>query len=155
MAFLEKYTQMAMDLGVKEWGINCNGDTLSYRHYTPFSMTNVFVGGPFQCFLKGNRCRYDEEIPLKEDYDMVIQQYNLERKILRVNAYHYICEQSTIKGGCAAMRNRDREEQQLRALIDKWGSDIVKRDRSNKGRSSKERKFEDYNPIIKIPIKGV
>lgn len=155
MTFLEKYTRLAQELGVKEWGVNCNSDTMSYRQYTPFSTTNVFLGGPFQCFLKGNRCRYDEELPLKEDYDMVIQQYNLERGILRVNSFHYICEQSTIPGGCAAMRNREREEQQFNALQAKWGSAIVKRDKSNKGKTKKEKAWDDYNPIIKIPIKGV
>lgn len=155
LAFLEKYTIMAQDLGVKEWGVNCNSDAMSYRQFTPFSTTKVFLGGPFQCFLKGNRCRYDETLPLKEDYDMVIQQYNVERGILRVNMYHYICEQSTIQGGCAAMRNREKEEQQFRALQEKWGEQLIRRDKSNKGKSQKERKWEDYNPVIKIPIKGV
>ena len=155
MPFLEKYSQMCLELGFKEWGLNCNADAMAYRHYTPFSTTGVFIGGPFQCFLKGNRCRYDEELPLKEDYDMVIQQYNVERGILRLNAYHYLCEQSTIQGGCAASRNRAKEEQQFLALLEKWGSEIVKRDRSNKGGTSKEKKYADYNPIIKIPIKGV
>jgi hypothetical protein len=71
--------------------------------------------------LKGNKCRYDENLPLKEDYDMTLQQLNLERVVLRVNAYHYICKQSENVGGCAAYRNRDREEAQLKALQAKWG----------------------------------
>lgn len=153
--FLEKYSQMCADLGFKEWGMNCNADAMAYRHYTPFSTTGVFLGGPFQCFLKGNRCRYDESLPLKEDYDMVIQQYNVERGILRLNAYHYVCEQSTITGGCAAVRNRLKEAQQFRLLQEKWGSKIVKMDTSNKGRTEKDKQWADYNPIIKIPIKGV
>lgn len=137
--FLEKYTLMAQELGVKEWGVNCNSDAMSYRQYTPFSMSGVFLGGPFQCFLKGNRCRYDEELPLKEDYDMVIQQYNLERKILRVNYYHYICEQSTIPGGCAAIRNREKEEQQFRALQSKWGGADCKKGQVKQGRHGQEK----------------
>lgn len=154
LPFLEKYSIMAQDIGAKFWGMNCNADTMTYRHYTPFS-TNAYIGGPFQCFLKGNRCKYDENLPLKEDYDMTLQQLNLERVVLRLNAYHYICEQSTIPGGCAAIRNREREEQQLNALQEKWGSKIVKIDTSNKGKTSKEKVYMDYNPIIKVPIKGV
>lgn len=153
MFFLEKYSLLAMEFGAKFWGVNCNFDNMAYRHGTPFS-TRSYIGGPFQCFLKGNRCRYDENLPLKEDYDMTLQQLNLERVVLRVNAYHYLCKQSENKGGCAAYRNRDREKQQLYALQKKWGGKIVKIDNSNKGGTKKVKKL-DYNPIIRVPIKGV
>lgn len=153
-AFLEKYSIVAEGLGAKFWGLNCNSDAMSYRHFTPFSTTS-YIGGPFQCFLKGNKCRYDENLPLKEDYDMTLQQLNAERCVFRVNAYHYNCKQSVQAGGCATYRNRIREAQQFDALQKKWGSDIVKRDSSNKGKSGKERIYDDYNPIIKPPIKGV
>jgi hypothetical protein len=39
-------------------------------------------------------------------------------------------------------------------LQQKWGSDIVRIDKSNKGRSNKIKGL-DYNPIIKVPIKGI
>lgn len=151
--FIAKYSQMAKDMGAKFWGIVPNSDNLSYRHNTPFS-TRSYIGGPFQCFLKGNRCYYDEKLPLKEDYDMTLQQLNTERVALRINSYHYICRQSTNKGGCATYRNRLREQSQFEALQRKWGGVIVKRDTSNKGKTSKQ-KFDDYNPIIKPPIQGV
>lgn len=151
--FIEKYSIIADDLGAKFWGVNCNSDQMAYRHNTPFS-TRSYIGGPFQCFLKGNRCLYDEKLPLKEDYDMTLQQLNMERVVLRVNAYHYLCKQSEQKGGCAAYRNRQREEEQLEALRKKWGGAIVKVDTTNKGRTSKEKRL-DYNPVIRIPIKGV
>ena len=85
---------------------------------------------------------------------MAIQQLNMERVALRVNAYHYICEQSSNKGGLAAFRNREREYEETMALQKKWGGQIIKLDDTNKGHSAKERIF-DYNPIVKIPIKGV
>ena len=53
------------------------------------------------------------------------------------------------------MRNREKEQQQFEALQKKWGGEIVRRDKSNKGRTQREKVYEDYNPIIKIPIKGV
>lgn len=153
LPFLEKYSIIAKEIGAKFWGLNCNFDPMAYRHNTPFS-TRSYIGGPFQCFLKGNRCWYDESLPLKEDYDMTLQQLNTERVVLRVNAYHYLCKQSENKGGCAAYRNRQREKEQLEALQEKWGTRIVKIDESNKGRSEKQKRL-DYNPIIKVPIKGV
>ena len=123
---------------------------VDHKEYDAYSV----VLGPFGCFLKGNRCRYDESLPLKEDYDMTLQQLNMERVVLRVNAYHYLCKQSENVGGCATYRNRDREKQQLYDLQRKWGTKIVKIDTTNKGKTTKEKRL-DYNPIIRVPIKGV
>lgn len=153
MVFLEKYSIIAQDLGAKFWGVNCYFDPMAYRHNTPFS-TRSYIGGPFRCHLKGSRCRYDERLFFKDDYDMTLQQLNTERVVLRVNAYHYICKQSENVGGLAAYRNRDREREQTELLQRKWGSKIVKFDESNKGHTDKVKRF-DYNPIIKVPIKGV
>jgi hypothetical protein len=122
---IEKYSIIADEFGAKFWGVNCNSDPMAFRHNTPFS-TRSYIGGPFQCFLKGNRCWYDEKLPLKEDYDMTIQQLNMERVVLRVNAYHYLCKQSEQKGGCATYRNRQREEEQLELLRKKWGGQLLR-----------------------------
>lgn len=153
MAFIEKYSIMCDELGFKFWGLNCNADALSYRQYTPFS-TVAYIGGPFQCFLK-NDLRYDENLPLKEDYDMTLQQCNKYRGVLRCNKFFYNCKQSKQAGGCATYRNYDRERQQLEALQKKWGSKIVKIDKTKNFNQKKESKEFDYNPIIKIPIKGI
>lgn len=150
---LKEYSILCDDFGFKYWGINCNSDSLSYRQTTPFS-TVSYIGGPFQAFLKGNKLRYDERLPLKEDYDMTLQNCNKYRGCLRLNKYHYNCKQSKQKGGCATYRNFEREKEQFKLLQKKWGSDIVKEDSSNKGRTKKVKQF-DYNPIIKIPIRGV
>lgn len=154
LMFIEKYSRVAMDLGAKLWGINMNADSRSYRHYTPFN-TIAYIGGPFQCFLKGNRCFYDEALPLKEDYDMTLQQLNVERKVFRVNAYHYLCDQSKSPGGCATYRNRLKEQEQFELLQRKWGTDIVRRDTGGGDHTNKKRVFDDYNPVIYFPIRGV
>lgn len=152
--FIYRYSLLCHDWGFKMWGVNINSDTMSYRQYSPFSTTSVVLG-PFGVFLKGMQCRYDEKLPLKEDYDMTLQNMNLYRGVLRLNKYHYVCRQSEQKGGCAMYRNMEREREQFELLRKKWGSDIVKLDRSNKGRSKKKRKYIDYNPTIRVPIKGI
>lgn len=154
LEFIEKYSRLCAEFGFKFWGVNCNADAMSYMQYTPFS-TVSYIGGPFQCFLRGNECRYDEALPLKEDYDMTLQNCNRYRGCLRVNKYHYTVKQAEQAGGCATYRNYAREEQQLNALRKKWGSRIVKIDNSNKGKTKKKKAKIDFNPIIKIPIKGV
>lgn len=154
LPFIEKYTTMCDDLGFKMWGVNLNSDPQCYREYSPFSTLSVVLG-PFSCYLKGSECRYDERLPLKEDYDMALQHLNKYRGILRVNKYHYVCEQSTNTGGCASYRNIQREIEQLTLLQKKWGADVVKIDTADKSHSSKKTKKIDYNPIIRCPIKGI
>ena len=152
--FIERYSRLCDEFGFKFWGLNCNMDALSYQQYTPFS-TVAYIGGPFQCFLQGNECRYDEALPLKEDYDMTLQNCNKYRGCLRLNKYHYLVRQAEQAGGGATYRNYAREEQQFNALRQKWGSKIVRIDQSNKGKTKKEKTKFDFNPIIKVPIKGV
>lgn len=153
-ALIEKYSIMARDMGVYFWGANCNDDKQVYREYSPFA-TVSYVGGPFQCFLKGNDCWYDERLPLKEDYDMTIQQCNKHRAVLRVNKLFYSCKQSEQPGGCAVYRNTAKEKEQFELLQKKWGSKIVRRDSSGSRYTGKRKAIEDYNPVIRIPIKGV
>jgi len=152
---VRRYTEIAKGAGAFFWGVNCSFDKQFYREYSPFSFLS-FVGGPFQCFLRGNECWYDERLPLKEDYDMTLQQINTYRKVLRVNKYYYIARQSEQEGGCATYRNRDRELAQVRLLQKKWGTDIVKFDENRRNHMMKrEKKIEDYNPVIRVPIKGI
>lgn len=153
MGFLEKYSEMCYDLGFKFWGCNCNTEPMSYRQITPFSFS-AYIGGPFQCFLK-NPLRYDERLPLKEDYDMTLQQCRKYRGCLRLNFAFYRCKQSEQSGGCATYRNREREKEQLEMLQKKWGGGIVRKDKSTRSKTIKTKIFEDYNPIIRVPIKGV
>lgn len=150
--WLNKYTRLCMEFGYKLWGVNVNPDALSYRHYSPYSMSSVILG-PFCVHLK-NPIRYDERLPLKEDYDLGIQHLNKYRGILRLNGYHYVVKQSKQSGGCASYRNILREKQQFELLQKKWGKEIVRLDKSNKGHTEKVKRF-DYNPIIKVPIKGI
>lgn len=153
MGFLYKYSVLCDDFGFKFWGVMCNADALSYRHSTPFS-TVSYIGGPFQVHLK-NSLRYDERLPLKEDYDMTLQHCNIYRGCLRVNKFHYDAKQSQQAGGCASYRSYEREKSQLEALQKKWGKDIIKIDNAINHNAKKTKKNIDYNPIIHIPIKGV
>lgn len=150
--FIEKGTILCNEFGFKLWGVNLNKDALNYTHCLPFNTKNIILG-PFSCHIKGTEIRYDENLPLKEDYDLAIQHLNKYRGILRFNKYHYNCKQSVNPGGCATYRNYEREKQQFDLLRKKWGSEIVKQDRSKK--TKKQKINIDYNPIIKIPIKGV
>jgi hypothetical protein len=159
--FLAKYSLMAMELGTPLWGINVNMDKQCYREYTPFSFTSVVLA-PFMVHIDPV-CRFDEAIPLKEDYDFCLQTLNRHRKILRVNKFHYLTKQGGSKsgakqtGGCAAMRSLDEEKRQLLLLQKKWGNQIVQADalEHSRSHSSEKSKNFDVNPIIRVPIGGI
>lgn len=147
--FLEKYSLVCMDWGAHFWGVNNTTDKKAYREYTPFS-TLSYICGPFQCFVNDGGLRYDEKLPLKEDYDMTLQQIHKHGRVFRVNKYFLSVRQSEQAGGCATYRNIKREKEQFDLLVKKWGSKVVRRDKIGKGHAG-----FDYNPVIAVPIKGV
>jgi len=145
--FCESSSVLCKELGYKHWGLNCVTDKGAYREYTPFGFLQ-YIGSPFSAHLKESAIRYDEDLPLKEDYDMTLQHIQKYDGCLRINYAHYNVKQAEQEGGCATIRNLQKEKQQFFALQKKWGKDIVVRDKGSK------RTF-DFNPIIKVPIKGV
>lgn len=153
MDFIAEGFELAEQFGVRFWGINIIQDKGAYREYTPFSLNNVVLG-PFGGFIKAD-CRYDERLPLKEDYDLSLQMLNKHRQILRINYAHYVCKQHTNKGGCAAYRTISREQEQFEVLQRKWGSKIVSRDSGGSKVNRKKQQTYDINPIIRVPIAGI
>jgi len=145
--FCEEMAIVCKEWGFGFWGLNCITDKGAYREHTPFG-TLQYIGGPFRGWLRGNDLRYDERLSLKDDYDMTLQQARKYGGCLRVNFASYRNLQSEQEGGCSAYRNMKEEKRQFDLLEDKWGSDVVRLDRSSK------KKF-DYNPIIKVPFRGV
>lgn len=161
--FVVKYTLVAMEMGTVLWGINVNNDPQCYREYTPFS-TVSYVGAPFMVHIATD-LRFDETLPLKEDYDFCLQVLSKYRKILRVNKFHYYTKQAGSSsgdrkgqaGGCATYRTLAAEREQLKRLQDKWGTKIVGIDSLENSRNHKSDKVRtfDINPIIRVPIQGV
>lgn len=146
MEFCENAAILCKDYGFKFWGLNCIPDKGAYREHTPFG-TLQYIGGPFQAHLK-NHIRYDEDLPLKEDYDITLQHIKENKGCLRINYAFYDVKQAEQAGGCATYRNNANEKKQFDLLQKKWGNSIIKFDNMSK------RSF-DFNPILKVPLKGV
>jgi hypothetical protein len=148
--------QLCEDGDLRFWGVNILPDRKAFKACTPFSFTSPILG-PVQGFNNLD-LRYDETLPLKEDYDLSLQVLNKYRRALRINFLCYFCHQNEIIGGCAATRTIEREKEQLARLREKWGSKIVRIDRGSAAKSNKNTKAKtkhDLNPIIKAPIPGV
>lgn len=145
--FIERNTALCQELGLHLWGVNIQAANRLYHQSEPFSLTKQVLG-PF-CVHVRSKARYDEELPLKEDYDLFLQHLQRYGGVLRVNSAWYANAGSKgAVGGCAAMRDIAEEKRQFLLLQKKWGSGVVKQDRSSK------REF-DFNPKICAPVRGV
>lgn len=153
MEFIEHAFILAKQLGIRMWGMNLLPDKGAYREYTPFAFRSVVLG-PVQGFVNMD-LRYDEDLPLKEDYDLSLQVLNKYRRTLRFNMYHYVCEQHSNIGGCAVYRTMAREQKQFTELQKKWGSEIVRIDTQAGQVNQKKRTNWDINPVVRVPIAGV
>lgn len=145
--FCEINTLLCIDWGYKLWGLNCVTDKGAYREHTPYATTS-YIGSPFHAHITDGGILYDENLPLKEDYDITLQHLHKYRGCMRVNYACYEVKQAEQIGGCAQYRNVKKEIEQFELLQKKWGSEIIQKDKSSK------RSF-DFNPILKSPIKGV
>jgi len=148
--WIEQCFNMAEESQARLWGVNILGDKGSYREYSPISFTNT-VSASFMGFLN-NQLRFDERLPLKDDYDYCLQNLDRYRKILRFNYACLVKKDHGNLGGCADYRTMSREKDQLNLLQKKWGKKIVKIDTTQRGKKTKN---FDLNPIIKAPIKGI
>jgi hypothetical protein len=153
--FVTKYSLLAQEWGSFMWGVNLSQDKQTYREYTPFS-TLCMVAGGFQCFLRGNECWYDEELFLKEDYDIVLQELHRYRKVVRLNRYFLNVHISTLEGGNSTMRNWDHELMLLKRLQAKWGRRLIRTDHNDRSHNIRKRKTRpDFVGVLKVPIRGV
>ena len=154
MEFIEHAFMLAKELGARLWGMNLLVDKAAYREHTPFAFRSVVLA-PCHGHID-NKCRYDETLTLKEDYDMSLQVLNRYRRTLRFNAYMYACDHFNTEGGCASYRTMARERSMFKRFQQKWGSDIVRVDRmGGQGNLSNKTNEWDINPIVRVPIRGV
>ena len=93
---------------------------------------------------------YDEEMFLKDDYDISIQALNKYKKILRLNKYavNALHGNDGNAGGTVSMRSMERERAACMAIERKWGTKII--------HYKLDGKYTDLlNGRVHIPINGV
>lgn len=142
-ALIQNGFVMADDSGASLWGVNMAHDPRFYTQNRPFSLS-LPVLGTFSGHILDSGIRYDETLPLKEDYDFFIKTLEEKRIVLRLNFLMYQVDHQKLAGGCQEYRTEELEEDNFQRLQQKWGSDIVKRGASSKG--------QDINPVIRRPI---
>lgn len=136
LRIIDNAVVMLQDIGFKLFGFNVQYDPRFVRSNRPFTFYLPILG-PFSLIIKSN-LRYDETLPLKEDYDFFLQNVEKFGGVLRMNPVVYMCDHQKMAGGCQAYRTRKKEEDNMELLIKKWGSNII------------DAKEGDINPVIRI-----
>lgn len=142
---------MAHDLGCHLWGINQNADPLVHYTYRPFSLLAPILG-PFNGHILPTKCRFDETINLKEDYDYFLQNIMYYRKCLRFNKYHYVHDHGSLAGGVVSMRTMQKEEDAVMGMRRKWGDKVFRAGGAAGGKSAKGNNI--LNSFIRVPLNG-
>lgn len=159
LELVEYGSTLCKEWGFGMWGVNLTDDKLLYKHFKPFT-TNRAAVGQFMVFVE-NELRFDESLPLKEDYDMSLQQLNRYRGVLRLNFAHVKADMGNMAGGTSVRRNFEREHEQFVRFRRKWGSAIVTGASTTRGQGSGSMKggylggWDFSHPTINVPIKGV
>lgn len=130
--------RLAKEANAGLFGMNPLDDPMAYSIVKPFTFSHPILG-PFMGVVD-KTLRFDESLPLKEDYDFFIQQFQKHGLVMRSNFLMYSCDHQKMAGGCQELRTPEKEKQQLTALKSKWGS-IIKdpRDRIN-----------PINPLVRV-----
>lgn len=147
---------LCQEWGYGMWGINYTCDPALYKVYQPFSTLKPSIG-QFMVFVKNN-LRFDENLPLKEDYDMCLQQMNKYRGMLCINFAYVKADFGKMTGGTSVRRNYEAEKEQFRLFRKKWGSDIVTGAPETSGTGQRKQiknKYDYSHPRVNIPIKGI
>lgn len=153
--FVRMHSQLCLDWGFGMWCCNYNEDKALYKQYAPFGTTKGALG-QFLVFVR-NELQFDESLPLKEDYDMALQQLNRYRGVLCVNYAYVAGDFGNLKGGTAVRRNMQAEREQYAAFKRKWGSKVVRGCKSKRHSLGKELVggYDYSHPIVKAPIRGI
>lgn len=103
-------------------GVAINNNPLNYTGIDV--STNKLIVNDFICVMPGTYI-FDEELALKEDYDMCVRQLIDGNKIIRLN--NILCDfpHRQNDGGANTYRNESTESAATRALMAKWPKYIV------------------------------
>lgn len=150
---VEHYVILAKDWGCGMFSFGLNSDRLSYDEFAPFR-THAYMDGAFQGFIRNDGLRYDEDLIIKEDVDMFLQQIKKYHKALRIEKYYLKKKSFEGTGGCQEFRSSEEEKREFKMMQKKWGSDII---RPNKPTATKSSSIRGMGGAIKLnlPLEGI
>lgn len=150
----ESLCLVAKEWGCGMWSFGLNAANTGYSEFAPFRTLGYLDGG-LQGFVENDGLRYDEELTVKEDVDMFLQQIQKYHKALRCDKWYWKKKSFAGTGGSQEFRKDGVEKEQFKQMQKKWGSSII---RPNKPTSkNKNGGIRELGGAIKVklPIKGI
>lgn len=101
----------------------------SENYFAPEFGTHSFILGDAM-LIRATDLRFDERLPLKEDYDYTAQHFQRYGGVARAGRLVPDFEHRTNFGGAVDARSSAREQEAIAILREKWGSWITRNPRS-------------------------
>lgn len=150
----ESMCLLAKEWGCGMWSFGLNGANTGYAEFAPFKTLSYLDGG-LQGFVRQDELRYDEELTVKEDVDMFLQQIQKYHKALRSDRWYWRKKSFQGKGGSQEFRKDGVEKEQFKQMQKKWGSSIVRPNKPNAKNKNGGIREQGGAIRIRLPIEGI
>ena len=125
MTIVDRTVSLAAEAGAKLFGWCPTAATVkTYSGFLPFCF-NGYINGCAMGFMPGHGLSFDEEITSKGDYDICLLNAMVNRYMFRDMRYAF-SQTSTFAatGGCALVRSKQTEIDDVKILKRKWGDAV-------------------------------
>lgn len=115
----EKLFDITEQLGWKIWGIKTESALRSIYPYKPFNFRS-YVTASCMGIVNDGDVRFDEDFPVKEDYEICLRHIKQYGGILAARYMHWQNEHWITDGGCKDYRTRTMEADCINRLVKKY-----------------------------------
>lgn len=114
-----KLFDMTEQLGWKVWGLKTESALRSVYPYKPFNFRS-YVTASCMGMINDGTMYFDEEFPVKEDYEICLRHVKLHGGILAARHLHWQNEHWGTDGGCKDYRTMTMEAECIKKLVEKY-----------------------------------
>lgn len=123
-----RYFDLCEQLGYKIWGTRTESSPRGTYPYKPF-LTKSYVTASCMGIINDGEYYFDEEFPVKEDYEICLRHIRDKGGILAVRYLHWENDHWTKDGGCKDYRTIEMERKAIKGLISKYPNMIASAER--------------------------
>lgn len=118
-----KLFEVTEQLHYRIWGVATQAALRAIYPWSPF-LFQSYVTGSCMGVINDGETFFDEEFPVKEDYELCLRCIHEDGGIVAARYFYFECEHWTQNGGCKDYRTQEMETDAIQKLIKKYGSCI-------------------------------
>jgi hypothetical protein len=127
----EKIFEVCKGMGFKIWGAESGGSKFSHHPLMPFSFAST-INGSMMGIVNDGEFYFDEQFPVKEDYEIMLRHYKQKGGILKVRYFYWRNFHWGNEGGCVDYRTDKMEENAIDLLEARYPAMVRRNERKNK-----------------------